>query len=261
MPDAISSLNVANIQRKYQEFNHKFFNGELPDIPISIVKTSKVGGRVSCEVVYKGKPTLRMKKLGIAKAEMVPGSLKMEISSVYQRSEAGLDAIIIHEAIHAFFMSKGDFNESHGPKFVAMAKKIGNQVGYDIPLTDDTKDLALTNDVVKTIAVILIKRPGRMNFSMLSVKALSENVKEIYDTYKRILENGYILGFAVYTIATPQWTKFAKSVPVARIFKTNNQMLRFPEGVTDPLLINLEDSGKRMMGIGDMQPTFQSKDL
>jgi hypothetical protein len=121
------------------------FDGKLPTIPISWALIKDAGG----VTYYKGRGYGR---------PIVPGSLRMEISTRFKRTEQGLDAILIHEMIHAYLASTyGDGDGKHGYRFQSMAHILTAKVGFQIPLTDDTRELEVTHDEQELATVLMSK--------------------------------------------------------------------------------------------------------
>ena len=97
-----------SLEAKYQHFNLLLFGGELPTIPISWSSAlKKASGRILFKPMNFG-------------FSVVPGSVRMEISSLFRSSEERLDGIMVHEMIHVYFTAiKNDGRESHGSGFRA----------------------------------------------------------------------------------------------------------------------------------------------
>ena len=133
------------LEAKYQHFNHLLFNGELPKIPIT---WSKSLGNISGIVRAQGR------NFGF---NVVQGTIRMEISSLFKSSEERLDGIMLHEMIHVYFFAiKDDGRESHGAGFKAKLAELQAKCDFTIPLTDNVTELELDNGVrASEIGVIL----------------------------------------------------------------------------------------------------------
>jgi len=134
-----------NLEAKYKDFNQKYFGNNLPNIPVVWARLKGVGG-VTRAMTLGGGYVLK------------PDSLYIQISNILNRSELSLDAVLIHEMIHVYFISIGDFKEGHGYKFIAMAKNITSKAGFNIPLKDEIEEFGVSDmSKVKAVNVILAK--------------------------------------------------------------------------------------------------------
>jgi len=222
------NITSYNLDQKYTEFNSKFFNNKLPEIPVKWGKLSKVGGIAKCETLTKNNVKT-----------IIPNSMSIKISSVYERDEKNLDGILLHEMIHILMFVEGKFKENHGSLFKNEAINIGNKAGIEIPLTDDTSNLLLANEKLKTVIVIVyISKDGKYCFSMVSPKSYNydPNTIDIIDRMKKIKD------FKTYEITSPIWTKTATRLSVPRSIKSVSQMIwRY---ATEEQINDLETNGK-----------------
>jgi hypothetical protein len=164
--DEAGQFDVADLQRRYDHYNALLFDNNLPTIPLAYKKLKSVGGHVLCH--YRvDRPTPR-NMLRFAKRTLVPGSLHMEISTMYQRDPQALDALLIHEMIHVFFIAAGEFDENHGAKFIRMCRELSAKVGFTIPLTDNVAGLQLTDAPTRKIGMIVLTREDGSRFVALT---------------------------------------------------------------------------------------------
>jgi hypothetical protein len=216
-----------NLKARYDEFNQKFFNNELPEIPLKFGTLKNSGGVVKFKVSRVGpKPTARTIRYGLntpnTTTTLIPGTLTMVISDAYQRSEAEFDGLLLHEMIHVYFAHTGKYYESHGPLFMKMLRELSQRSGMDIPLTDDTSTALLSNDAVKPVGVVIVeKKSGGFSFAMYNPNVLTTKIEEFKAVWERY-NPSYAKEVRAYLVTGPAWTRMAMEVPVGRLPKKGN---------------------------------------
>lgn len=188
---------------RYDYYNRTLFDGKLPEIPIQFKNLKTVGGKVDARVKFHPNAPRWNKYRG---AVLIPGSMVMTLSARFLRTYEQQDAILIHEMIHVYFLSIGDFEESHGSKFLKLARDLGAKVGFEIPLTDKVNDLAAADTTIRPLVVIVVKRDhgGRL-WAALSPSILNK-MNDLKSIAARI-QTGHVL--TIYKIASPAWSDFA----------------------------------------------------
>ena len=132
-----------SLESKFDHFNRTLFEGRIPPCPLNWAYINHAGG-----ITY-------YTSFG---RTIIPGTLRIEINTKFKRTEQNLDALLIHEMIHAFLaVTSGDGDGKHGWRFQSMAHKLSAQVGYQIPLKDDVGDLEVTNDEKPLTTVVMYK--------------------------------------------------------------------------------------------------------
>jgi SprT-like family len=120
-----------NLQHKFNHYNQLLFQNQIPECPITWADLKGQAGLTSFS--RRG----RMYE---------PGTLKIQISNRFKRSEQDLDSTLIHEMIHAFLITHGHPDENHGFHFQHLAKLCGEKVGIHISISDQLSDMELAND-------------------------------------------------------------------------------------------------------------------
>ncbi len=224
-----------DLQARYDQFNRAYFNGSLPTIPLSFADLKSVGGKVAYRLKRVGPaPDPRMVRFGrVSKYHnCVLDSMRLVLSTRFKRTNEHLDGILLHEMIHVHFLNIGDFDESHGGKFLKMRRELSQLSGINVPLRDTIDSLELANPkAVTAVGVLLLtKKEGGHSFTIFSAKmahAQSEEIEKYWD--RRV-------GFAkveLYTVATPGWTEASAKFKVARTMKSGLYRMVDPELVTD----------------------------
>lgn len=218
-----------NLQAKYDEFNAKYFNNELPTIPLGWRLLKNVGGKVSYTVGHKGpKPNPRMVKLGYAKkyqnSFLVPDSMKLTMSTLKVRTEEGYDGVLLHEMIHVWFIHNGDLEESHGPAFKKKVEEISNLSGINVPMTDSEEtEISVP---AKPLGVMLVQRPdGSYIYALYSGSKIKLLVSELADAMGKRVASGKYKSVYIYLITDSLWTELSYQAAVQRKVGTVNYYL------------------------------------
>lgn len=176
LDEAMDANMQYDLERKYNEFNTKYFGGALPVIPLRWSNLKGKGGHVTYDIRAKAGTPARRKHQRRQKEnyEYVPNSAKMSISKVYLKDEAALDGILIHEMIHVYMAAvAGLIYENHGPDFEKMRREISTKAGFEIPLTDNTINNVLNPSTkAKEYVVMIFERgDGSISYALLNKTA------------------------------------------------------------------------------------------
>lgn len=209
--EAHDSVMNYDPQSKYDEFNQKFFGGELPNIPIEWGNLKNVGGEVTFK--FKAKPgapaRLKHQRRDWNHYEMVPNTMKMVISRTLLRDEAALDGIMLHEMIHVYMAAiAGLVGENHGVHFERMRRELSVKSGMNVPLTDNARDAVMNPETkLKEIVVMLFERGGKLSYAILNKNAtMKPEVFEalVLDWARRAKHFDATVKF--YLVKDPLWT-------------------------------------------------------
>ena len=241
-----------DLQRKYDHFNALLFNGALPTIPLSFAALKDVGGRVKYKLRRTGPPPdpLRI-RLGLAgrhdNAELIPGSMHLQLSSLFRRSEQRLDALLVHEMIHVALLAAGNLSDNHGLAFLAEATRCGRIVGFTIPLTDTVAGRDLTDPTAKPIGVLLLrKKDGTHHAALLPDKVIRASLEAIQQRWGHMLKYGYAEAATAYSVTAPGWTHLAARRRVPRKFDCNTP---YYPGITPELVEELQKVGTVLLAV------------
>lgn len=226
LPEAAGDTFNYDLKAKYAEFNDKYFGGELPECKLRFGILKGAGGHCTCKMKLpppeKRLSPRALKMRGLHRthgATLVPGSISITLSTVYQREPAGLDAILLHEMIHAWFFHTEQFHVDHGLEFLEMRKKISQMSGIDVPLRDSTSDLSVSSEVGnRPVAVLIYRKNGEINYAIVNANAMRnvkhralEKVKWI--DYTRRSKNLHV---TMKIVSGPWWTRKSLTLPVQR---------------------------------------------
>jgi hypothetical protein len=214
-----------DLQGTYDKFNNAYFNGELPKIPVEFAQLKGIGGVVKARTTYTGPVKIRNGKQYKAAprhmmahyTKLVPGSMILQISSMFKRTPETIDGILLHEMIHVYFYHIGDTAENHGQKFLSKLREISRLSGIRVPLKDSTADDELANEMaLKAVGVILVqKADNSYMFALISPKLAHAELETIKHKWQGRMSKVYTKMW-LYTVATPEWTKMAMRFPIAR---------------------------------------------
>ena len=206
--DEASVHNGYDLAKKYAEFNAKYFSGELPtDIILEFGKIKGAGGAAFCKIVRNGPPT-RFNKYANCSAK--PGTMRIRLSSTFEKSEVVLDGLLLHEMAHVYFYNIADFKEAHGYKFMSLIRTLSEKSGINVPRTDSSADLELSDKNVKNkqLFVVLFEKEGRTSITLLSPNFVANNKEEIFKRYENVARYSKAK-LSLYFIENYVWTKMA----------------------------------------------------
>lgn len=248
-----------NLQAKYAEFNSRLFGGELPKIPLSYAKLKGVGGVVNYQIVRPAgvpAPSPLRVKLGLVDqyqgSVLTPGSLRMRIDTTFARNQQEVDGIMIHEMIHVYFAVEGQFGVKHGPPFEAMAKKLSQQVGFEVPLVDEVTHLKIANpSAVKPVGVILLRKSNNaVGFMLWDAKAMEQSIEQIEAQWRRLVPR-VAKKVEAALVSSQVWTDMTATYKVQR--KVGKQITYYDltEAAAEMAVADFNAHGRILFTVGE----------
>jgi SprT-like family len=246
-----------DLSARYQHFNKLLFDDKLPVIPIAWATLKGVGGvadAVAMTDPSKPRPNPMRVRLGLedkrSNQTLKPGSMRIRISSLYQRSENAIDQILIHEMIHILMFVTGHLGEDHGTLFRAEIRRCGAIVGFAIPLTDVVEGLEFSADAIKKIkpvGVLLIqKRDGDYQYAMLTAPYTSASGDKIRERLAYFVKYNYFVHASLYLIADEIWTGQAFKTVVQREYGSKTKFFHLAD---DAAIADLRANGKLLVDV------------
>ena len=110
------------------------------------------------------------------------------------------------------------FRENHGFRFISMARKYSEQLGFDIPLTDELDSYTPNLKELTTLGVILITKPdGTHAFTILNADYLKSNIGN-FSQYltDRFLPLSITKKIELYVVKGINWTSIGLTHPIQR---------------------------------------------
>ena len=177
------TLTTTLLTQWYNQFNHTFFNDELPhtNINICVSKTKRALG--SCQMQFFG------------------GKKTIKVSQYYKRTEIEYQTTLIHEMIHLYESIKYGVM-SHGKFFKNMAKQIYTQSNgvYDIQRVSFTK-YEVNDECCKPInqPIVLFQDSHGANSAIYPTKPLLNSVIDF------IKERPYLKIIGYGNVSSPKY--------------------------------------------------------
>ena len=132
--------------QKFNHFNSTLFANKIPPCPIVWANMVGENGRT----YYKSRSR-----------SYIPGTLHIEINNRFKRTQADVDALIVHEMIHAYLaVTQGDGDGGHGFRFQSWVHVCREKTGLNIGMATDTmhrNDMELA-DNTKTLATCVLRK-------------------------------------------------------------------------------------------------------
>lgn len=204
-------MNNYDLQQKFDHYNTLLFNGEIPTVELRWSALKTVGG--CCEYRFLRGNNPRNKYDG---AKLIPNSMRITISNLFERMEEEFDGILIHEMIHAYIATHNDFKETHGVKFKRILKECQKMVCFTIPLTDSFKELELADKSLREVGVMIFQeKRGYYRYAIMDRKALKLNVSTIKQYF-----SSHGIDIKCFTVSGKQWTTLSYKVTMQRKFSS-----------------------------------------
>lgn len=192
-----------DLRAKYDEFNARFFDGELPsNIKLGLRKMKQASGQARCKFAKDSGVTRSGLNLARRLGQHVPQYKTVDhsitLSTFLNYDESDFDAVFLHEMIHVWCHIAGYPWENHGRVFQDKATEIGRKAGVEIPLTHKVSYEMASE--IKPVGVILVKSetsrgdyllfdPRRADGFLLLAKDLAQRWRrpvEVYITHSKI---------------------------------------------------------------------------
>ena len=155
--------NIEYVKKKFDEYNHLMFNGELQPLPFALSKAKTYNGAL----FYKREKN--------ADGTWHYSNFVFRISTVYDLSEDKIEDTIIHEMIHYYIFSKQLHDtKPHGKLFVAIMNEINNKFNRHVTVSNHiTRDESDTDKRVKPHLICISRlRTGKRCFTVVAKSRL-----------------------------------------------------------------------------------------
>lgn len=115
---------IYDLENLYNDYNTKFFNGELPEL-ISVTKKVK-GQEVTTYSRLKWDGRLRSRTYGTYTTGARPGKGVIRLARAIASDPVLTKSTLLHEMLHQWLDLKGqdDGIKGHGPQFILYARKL-----------------------------------------------------------------------------------------------------------------------------------------
>lgn len=203
-------VSIGYIQERIAYFNALVFGGELPPIPVKLVRARTFLGKV----LY----TRTRKLLGRG---YVYSDFLMKISVSHDYDAPLLDNVIVHELIHYYIAYKGIRDTSaHGEVFRRMMNQINERYGLDIRVSHRVASSGRQADTRIREHVVCVSELSSGEFGVtVCSRACAPKIKRDLPRYYRLSSMRW------YVTNNPFFNKFPHS-RTAKIYKITETDLR-----------------------------------
>lgn len=133
-----------DLNSRYDYWNTKVFNGELPSVPLRWSSLKNATGLIK------------------AVHNRVTGKIEIKeivMSDVFRRDDEKLDSVLLHEMCHGYVLAVLQSNDGHGWLFRSMVSKIEAKSGIKIGMKDDVRNEEISEDVkINEFVVIIVDK-------------------------------------------------------------------------------------------------------
>lgn len=190
---------IPYIQEKFREYNHLFFDGELPEIP---VKLSNARG-------FIGACKYKKRRMPGGSFELYDFSLA--ISTRIDLPEEELEDTIIHEMIHYYIgVNKLRDTSAHGQIFRRMMKEINEKHGRHITIshrnTPEQREQSYDKRPRWHAVAVVTLRSGETG-----IKVIPRMAKYIRRYKRGILLSREVVGVTFYLTDDPFFNRYPSS--------------------------------------------------
>lgn len=183
-------MTIAQLEKKFAEFNYMYFDGLLPDVIIKYCNSKGYVGLFSCP-----KPNSKSTRCTI------------KITKYYEMPDQAIEETLIHEMIHLWQYING-YYDSHGTSFKDMMSKI-NAIGrHNITITDkQVYDASIYSGINDKIWHILVFKTSAYCKAIMKC----ENKEKAYKFYKGLQKYKMEMDIKCFSIKGSQYVSKLKT--------------------------------------------------
>lgn len=250
--------NGIDLTARYQHWNKLLFDDKLPDIPVIWAVLKGVGGVADAKMkVDPSKPSPNRLRVRMGLEDkysdhfIIPGTMRIRMSSLYRRSQEAIDKVLIHEMIHILMMTTGHLGQGHGTLFERERLRLSRLAGFEIPRKDSIEDKEFAVEVkVKPCGVILVtdKQGGHL-YAMVVPQLLEGAIEAIEQRFAYFVKYNYWKAGYAYVVNDQRWSEQAKKTIVQRVpFGPKTRFFRLAD---QSAIDDLHQNGKLLVKVGD----------
>ena len=213
--------------KRFETFNHAYFDGALPPVPIKLGRAVRSLG--SC--TYK-----KRRKL-FGKREYYDFCL--HISTRYDLPEEELEDILLHEMIHyEILVNQRQDTSAHGRLFRARMKQFNDQYGRHISVSHHhaLPPVAAPKDMKPQLVALVHMKDGRIGVKRLpaslqrsesqQIVLQGSDLQRVNNAYRRgLLRSGEVAFVDFYITDDPYFLRFPKSSALNIFFPADPDLL------------------------------------
>jgi hypothetical protein len=247
-----------NLAAKFDHFNKLCFDRTLPKVPIRWGTLKTALGVCKASIFVPPEYREEKREIQRAKAILLPETVNIVMNDAFVREEEKIDAILVHEMIHAWLYFNGDLWEQHGSKFLAKLRDCEARSGLDIPLSENMKDAEFADHVdlsKKHYVLIMTRDTSPPCYAIINPTIF----KRLEDAMRHDWWNKGVRGatLTAWETASEAWNKKAQNAPLQRPktvtgYKGGVKWFYIKDG---ELLRDLEANGKKLFSVAN-EPRF-----
>lgn len=221
---------VEYIEKKFDEFNEKYFDSKLERVPIELWTSKRTLG----QCMYRVRRTILGKKHYY--------DFKIRINERLDMPEDELDDVLIHEMIHLRIFSK-PYNDrwTHGPVFKKIMNHINERYGRHIRIryrfSEEDKDQLLDATPHWKIVVVVDFKDG-----VTRIKVLTNNGLKVAAFWDIISKWRTINGCHLYLTKEPFFNRYPVSTSLTFYSMTQDKLVLYLKDAT--VIDNLKWEGR-----------------
>lgn len=223
--------NDYDIQKKYDYYNHKLFEGKLPKIKLGWSNKLKIAsGITKYKFIPKRIPFLGGDgKLIMSGGEAIVSSMSLTLNGTMYRTEQEYDAILIHEMIHVWFAIIGDVRQSHGSRFRQMCQDLSQKVGFTISITDDVSPDRAHEKFTNVQTILLLHNAN--NTYTIAIYSVSGKASRDFEGMKSAIDRRMRLGKYTNGWIYSAVTMLSGSIPISKSLPPRTMYVVKPESI------------------------------
>ena len=230
-------MDNSALKARFVQFNKKYFDGLLPDMPVTFANLKTMGGYFSCKVRRTKMPP---------SMKMVPDTAYIKLDKLFLRTDEAIEGLLLHEMIHAYLAVIGR-DEVHGPYFFAKLDEVQKKSGIPIPKTEKLENLKRA-DKSKSIevGVVLVEtNQGTYSFALVAPARFKKeaDVEALLKQWRDRVHYKLARGVSLWKIESDAWTDAALKFPIQRKALTK---LSFFLGKDKDLIADLMENGTKL---------------
>ena len=200
------------LQKRFETFNHAYFGGSLPPVPIKL-------GRA---VRSLGSGTYKKRRKFFGKLEFYDFCIHVSIR--FDLPENELEDILLHEMIHyEILVNQQHDSSAHGRLFRARMKEFNEQYGRHITISHrHAAQLPIVMPKKMTPQVVALVR---MKDGRIGVKRLPAVERRIRAYRRGLLLSGEVASVDIYQTEDPYFLRFPKSSALNIFFPADPDLL------------------------------------
>ena len=149
-PETLLSERMAtdiDLKARFNHWNAKAFDGQLPDIPVEWMNSRAKGGEARAQAI---------RNVGGVRGKIQITPKNIRISRYLATNLEKVDGILLHEMVHLQEYAENYDGPTHGAHFLALRHRAAAKAGRDIPISEDLSGWEFAEDAPEKKAVTYV---------------------------------------------------------------------------------------------------------